>query len=92
MKITIDYIAQAKTAAGTSSEIYTVADHCPLRDVLAHASKQQGAALTTLVFDPNGKIRPSILIAVNHEQVFTERAPVLKNGDVIALMSPMSGG
>ncbi len=92
MKITIDYIAQANAAAGTNSETCTVADNCSLLELLATAAEKRGAALANLVFCPDGKIRPSILIAINNDLIFIRNPPSLNNGDVVALMPPMSGG
>jgi molybdopterin converting factor small subunit len=40
----------------------------------------------------DGSVQYSIIIAINDEQVFTDDNQILADGDIIAIMTPMSGG
>jgi molybdopterin converting factor small subunit len=61
-------------------------------DLLRGLAGRHGAEFQSLVFDDTGNVRPSILVAVNDEQVMPDAAVPLHLGDSVAILSPMSGG
>jgi len=93
MNVTIDYVAQIKSAAGTDHETVVVPAGMTLKALLAERAGHFGEAFSTLVFGAGGANRPSLIVALNDEQVDTETTPILlKEGDCLTLLTPMAGG
>jgi molybdopterin converting factor small subunit len=92
MNIRVDYAAQVKLAAGVASEKVELKEGTSLKDLLMQLAMQRGDGFRKLLFGEDGGIRSSILLSVNDEQVFVGDAPALQAGDVVAVLSPMSGG
>jgi len=92
MDVRVDYIAQVKNAAGVAHEFFPVDDSVRIMDLLRGLAGRHGAEFQSLVFDDTGNVRPSILVAVNDEQVMPDAAVPLHLGDSVAILSPMSGG
>ena len=92
MKIKVEYTAQMKVAAGVASEDLDVEASCSIKELLKIAADKHGEKLYELIFDSNSAVRPSILIALNDEQVYMDKPVTLKENDHVALLSPMAGG
>lgn len=92
MNVTVDYVAQIKSAAGTDHEAVAVPAGMTLKALLADRAAHHGKAFSRLVFGANGCNRPSLIVALNDEQVDLDSAPALKDGDCLTLLTPMSGG
>lgn len=92
MNITLEYMAQLRTAAGRRSETVTGEDGVTLGAVLAEAATRLGPAFTALVFDGHGNLHPSLLMMLNDEQVAPDRSRALRDRDRVTLLTPMSGG
>jgi len=92
MNVEVRYSAQAREAAGVAVERVEVAEGASLRDVLADLARRHGAAMGKVLLDDGGAPHPSVLLFVNDEQVQWANPPELKDGDTLAIMSPISGG
>lgn len=92
MNITLEYLAQLRTAAGKRSETVTGKEGTTLGAVLAEAATRLGPAFTALVFDGHGNLHPSLLVMLNEEQVVPDRTRTLRDSDRVTLLTPMSGG
>jgi molybdopterin converting factor small subunit len=92
MKIRIDYIAQAKKITGVGSEYLSINEGTGIKELLFSVAQKHGPELTSLVLSKDGSVQRSIIISINDEQVFVVDDQKLIDGDVIAVMPPMSGG
>ena len=92
MTITVQYETLFKRAAGTSSEQVDVDEPCRVEDVLQEVAGRHTETLRPLLLDATGDVRPSVMIFVGDRQVTASDSPMLRDGDIVTLMSPISGG
>ncbi len=92
MKITVNYSAQLKQAAGISSESIEVDAFCSLQELVTRLAQERGESLRNLLLEPQGNLRKSILAIVNDTQIDRQTPLQLKEGDVVTLISPLAGG
>jgi molybdopterin converting factor small subunit len=92
MKITIAYGAQARAAAGTASECVEVEPGCALRGLLQQLAERHGQSFRDLLLDEAGQPRPSNLAVVGEEMVRWNDPRPLRDGSVVTILSPISGG
>ena len=92
MKIKVEYTAHLKRAAGTAEEEIELRTDATLLDALDAVLKRHGGELRRHLQDAQGKIHPSLVIAVNGEQVFLESSRELSDGDAIVLLAAIAGG
>lgn len=92
MSITIQYETLLKRAAGTASDIVEVDGTCDVREVVHQIAHRRGDPLESLLLDASGKVRSSVLIFLGDRQVSASDSHVIRDGDVVTLMSPISGG
>jgi molybdopterin converting factor small subunit len=91
MKLRIRYSGQARSAAGCAFEAAELSSAATLHDLLAEVARRHGEKMAALLeFKPHGA--PAVLVFVGEEQVAWAAPPVLKDGDEIMLVSPISGG
>ncbi len=81
MQVTVRFFATAREAVGSGELKVRLAERATLRDLL-DAVLTRHPALEAL--------EPSLLLAVNHE--FAEPGTLLREGDEVAIMPPVSGG
>ena len=92
MRVTVNYTAQAQDAAGTASEHVDLSDGQTVRDLLVKVSEQHGDRLRTVLVGGDGKPHGAVLVVVGYEQVRANDPRGLKEGDVISILTPISGG
>ena len=92
MKITVEYAAQVKRAAGTGSETVELDDDCSVQDLVGHVAQLHGESLRRLILDADGRLHPSILLFVGDDQVRADSPVRLRESDVVTFLSPISGG
>ncbi len=92
MRITVEYAAQIKRAAGRASETFEWETSCTVQDVLHRIVERHGEPLGALLFDGQGQLHPSILLFVGDSQIRWEAACELQDRDVLTILSPISGG
>jgi len=92
MKISLEYVAQVKEAAGFASESVTIPDGSTLKDLYKIIVKEKNSSFRTLVFDEKLEPVASILVIVNDEQIDDLTEYQLQNNDRVTILSPMSGG
>jgi molybdopterin converting factor small subunit len=91
MQITIQYFAQVRAAAGTESEPMSLPDGASVETAIL-AAVQQHPDLAGLAMTPQGAVRPSLLVLVNDQPPADGLATVLRDDDLLAIFSPVSGG
>ncbi|MGD9856406.1 MAG: MoaD/ThiS family protein [Planctomycetaceae bacterium] len=92
MSITILYETLLKRAAGTASDVVNVDRTCSVKEAIRQIARLKGDPVESLLLDASGAVRPSVLIFVGDRQVSASDLHTLRDGDVVTLMSPISGG
>jgi MoaD family protein len=90
MRVTVEYFGPARDAAGVPREEVDCEPPCTAQDLVARIARARGGRLAGLVLRDD-RLSPVVLLAVNDHQV--EGGPVsLNDGDVVAIIPPVSGG
>ncbi len=92
MQITVEYSAQVKRAAGTAADSLQFEEQPTLQDVLQRIVRLHGDELRKALLAESGGMHPSVLTFVGENQIRSEQNPSLSDGDVVAFLSPISGG
>jgi len=92
MKVTVEYAAQLKRAAGIGSETIEVSPGCTLAQLIDEVARRHNGELNRLLTDESGALHPSILLFVGDEQVRGPLDRELRDRDVVTMISPISGG
>ena len=92
MRITLQYATQVKRAAGIGSDTLDAPPDASLPDLLRLAAEYRGDALRKMLLDDGGDVQPSLLVFVGDRQLGREEQIALRDGDVVTLMAPISGG
>lgn len=88
MKITVIYHAQIRRLAGVAEEGVELPEGATVADAVRRAPG--AAAAAELLFDAEGRLQPVILTVLNGVPAAPSRA--LRDGDTLALFSPVAGG
>ena len=91
MKVNVRYAAQARHAAGCSSETIELASPCSISELLLKIAKQK-EGLRNLLLDSNGNANGALLVFVNEEQISSRSPQQINDGDDVEILSPISGG
>lgn len=92
MQITIEYAAQIKRAAGQASETFECDEPCTVQEAVERVAKRHGEELESLLFDGHRQLHPSILLFTGDTQIRWDEPKELRDGDVLTILSPISGG
>lgn len=92
MKVTVNYLAQLKQAAGISSESVELNAPCSVQELVTRLTEKHGEPLRSFLLDPTGSLRTSILLIIGETQVHWETPVQIKEGDVVTFLSPLAGG
>ena len=92
MQITMQYEAQAKRAAGIVSEMIEVSDFSGVSDCIREVADAHGEQLKAILVKPNGEIQPTLLVFLNDAHIVRNDENALSDGDILTLMTPISGG
>jgi molybdopterin converting factor small subunit len=91
MKVTVEYGAILREAAGVASEVIDVA-HPEVDAVIAEVCRRHPGQLCSWLLDKDShRLSQHILVAINGIAT-RERAPELRAGDTILLMPVLAGG
>lgn len=89
MTLTVHYMTQMKRSAGCSSETVDT-DAAVLRDFLRGLAERHDSTFRTLLLDDTGEPRKSLLFFVGDEHA--ELSRLLRDGEAVTILAPMSGG
>lgn len=92
MTITVLFTTQLKASIGKSSDQVQFDGPVTVAEVLSALSGRYGADFRDLVLRENGEILPSILLCLGDEQIDPSCDQALSDGDVLTLLSAISGG
>jgi molybdopterin converting factor small subunit len=92
MKLTVEYEAQVKKAAGIASEDVELDGPCTVQSLIVHVAEKHGDPLKPILIDSEGNLQKSILLFLGDRQIHWDDAPELSEHDVLTILSPISGG
>lgn len=92
MKVTVEYTAQVKQAAGISAEEVELDKTCSVQDLVTWIAAAHGDPLRGILLDADGDVHPSLLLFVGDTQVRPRDSAPLNDRDVVTILSPISGG
>ena len=91
MKIAVHYFAQARMAAGRSTEEYDFPQRPLIREVLRNIVERH-VALRPIMLDASGDPQPSLLVFVNDNQIHVDSTDPVSENSTLTLLPPMAGG
>lgn len=92
MKVVVKYLAQVRQAAGMGGEDVEVPSPCSAEELVVRLAGDRGGSLGRILLDGGGRLQPTILLFVGDSQVSRAAPAKLRDGDVVTVLSPMSGG
>lgn len=93
MKLTVDYTGQLASEAGVSEEIVELRGGETLGSILKSLAEKHGDQFKQLVFDDEGRLRSTLLAALDGEQAAGDRDDLdLSEVNELMLMTPIAGG
>jgi molybdopterin converting factor small subunit len=92
MSICVRYFAQLKRAAGVSEETLPWIGPCTLDDLLTRLADSHGEGLRSQLFRNDGRRQPSIVVSIGDRHVPPGEQVELRDGDLVTLLAPISGG
>jgi MoaD family protein len=92
MKITVEYTAHLKRATGKSREELELPADSTLEQAIESLLQRHGDEFRNYLMDSEGRVNPSLVVAVNDEQVFLENPLQLSDGDTVVLLAAIAGG
>ena len=90
MRISVEYTAQLRTQAGCEAEVFDIPQGAALKDLLQAIVDKHEAGVADLLLSDAATPASTVLCFVADEQVGWDT--LLSNGDVVTLMTPISGG
>ena len=92
MKIKLRYTAQLKDVAKVGTDEMELKENDGIQTLLGRLVKKYDKAFGDILFDTKGNYKNSNLIVINQSQVSYAENSLLKDGDKVTIMSPISGG
>jgi molybdopterin converting factor small subunit len=92
MRVTVQFFAQARVAAGVEQTTVEVAAPCTPRQAVCAAAAAGGEELRRFLFDERGEPRRSILLLVGQRRVGWDAAQPLADGACVTVLPPIAGG
>jgi molybdopterin converting factor small subunit len=92
MKITLDYSSYLLHQIVRPQSAIELDEPYFVQDLIRRLAEEYGETFRNTILDASGNLRPMILLSVNEEQIDWNEPLPLRNGDRIALLSPIAGG
>lgn len=90
--ISIQLLGQARQLAGCESFQLEAPADASVHDLLKPLLEISDPALANLLSDPAGRLRNTVLPILGDETIDPSASGLLKDGDTLTLLPPMSGG
>ncbi len=92
MRITIQFLAQLRLAAGEASTTIECEEGSTVRAVLRRLAGELGEDFRALALDEAGEPARTLMVAVSGRQVRGGSPGALSDGDELVLGTPIAGG
>jgi molybdopterin converting factor small subunit len=90
MQVTVHYVAQLRRAAGCPSERFDLASALTVGTFLRFLAGRRVEGFRNLIMADTDRVQPSLLVFVGDQPA--DAGTLLRDGDVLTLMTPMAGG
>jgi len=90
MRVTVEYFGPAREATGVATEEVDCTPPCSTEDLVTRIARDRGGRLASLLLRDD-RLSPALLLSVNDQQV-AGASTLLNDGDLIAIIPPVSGG
>ena len=91
-EIKVEYNATIAVAIGVDKEAFDSDQVSTLDSLLLAIGARHGDRLQNVLFDADGQMLPSIVVAVNDQQVAPEAGVTVGSGDSLLFISAVGGG
>ncbi len=92
MRITIAYFGQARVLAGLRTERVEVSDGASPGEALRRVAGTHGEPFDRLLFNEQGQLRRSVLLAIGDAVCGPDEKGTLKDGGELTVQTAISGG
>lgn len=92
MQVTVSYMSQLKNVAGVPRETFTIDGEINIKDLVLNKICTRHGNFARAVLEPDGSLRPILVVFVGDMQVDMQAPCRLSDGDEITLMFPIAGG
>ena len=93
MNVTIKYLTLFKKITGKSHETISVKENCTLEEcIIDNVCKKYEQLHDYMIQRDSSKINEKLAFFINSEQVQPSDPIILKNDDVITILTPIQGG
>jgi hypothetical protein len=93
MTLTFQHTGQLAAAAGAAGEMIEIAEGAVLGAVLKELADRHGSGYRDLVFDASGRVRTTLLVALDGIQASGCKETLPLDGvSEVMLMTPIAGG
>lgn len=89
MRVQVEYVAQVRTSAGLSEEAIELASGATVAELVETVCRGRDS-LVSVLCDAAGKLHSSVLVFVGDVQAASDT--VLRDGNTVTFLSPISGG
>ena len=92
MIIHIELSSQIRAKASQPASRIEWEGECRLQALVRFLASRWGEPFQRFILDDEGRLRPTILLSLNDEQITWDENPPLPDGVRINLLSPIAGG
>lgn len=92
MKIVVHYTTQLRRALDRDQDEVSLDKGATVSQLLDRLAQSHPQAFAQFVIDPQGQLRPNMIVSVDDQQVVEPHAYVLNDGATVTLLSAISGG
>lgn len=92
MHIRIAFYGESRKIAGTEEELLKISPDISLAEIVRRLTEKYGDAMSSLLLTDTGKLRRSVIFAINDEVVDPVEKSVLQDNDVISILPAVAGG
>lgn len=91
MIVMVEYFGPARDAAGRARESVEFVPPCPAVELVERIARERGGRLASLLLI-DGRLSHSVLLSVGDRQIGRDEDVLLRDGDEVLIIPPVSGG
>ena len=91
MIVMVEYFGPARDAAGVVRESVECDPPCPAVELVERIARERGGRLAALLLK-DGRLSRSVLLSVGDRQIGRDEEMLLRDGDEVVVIPPVSGG
>jgi molybdopterin converting factor small subunit len=92
MHIRIAFYGESRKITGTEEELLEISSDISLAEIVRRLAEKYGDAMSLLLLTDTGKLRRSVIFAINDEVVDPVEKSILQDNDVLSILPAVAGG